>query len=86
MHKRVTIRSEAEAAKWYIRAAEQGHTRAQYTIGAMYLYGEGVIFNKKEAEKWLRKAAQNGHAKAQMELTAMQGSAPPPPATPQGQK
>ena len=30
-----------EAAKWYRRAAEQGHIIAQSSLGSMYFYGEG---------------------------------------------
>ena len=31
--------NDAEAAKWWRRAAEQGHTKAQYNLGAMYAKG-----------------------------------------------
>jgi hypothetical protein len=34
--------------------AEQGHTEAQYKLGYMYEYGEGVPQNDKEADKWYR--------------------------------
>ena len=31
-----------EAAKWYRRAANQGHARAQFFLGGMYYKGDGV--------------------------------------------
>ena len=52
------------AAKWYRKAAEQWHAEAQYLLGRMYRFGEGVEENDAEAEKWFRKAAAQGHKKA----------------------
>ena len=51
---------KAEAARWYRKAAEQGHTSAQYNLGLIYAYGEGMSENDAEAVKWLRKAAEGG--------------------------
>jgi uncharacterized protein len=58
----------AEAVKWYRRAAEQGHARAQHNLGAMYFNGRGVLQDCVEAEKWRRRAAEQGFAEAQMSL------------------
>jgi len=57
-----------EAAKWYLRAAKQGHFRAQYKLGSMYLAGEGVTKNIDEAVWWFRHAAEQGHVRAQVML------------------
>jgi len=56
------------AAKWYRKAAEQGHADAQNNLGVMYATGKGVTQNNIEAVKWFRKAAQQGHADAQNNL------------------
>ena len=32
--------SDAEALRWYTRAAEQGEARAQYNLGLMYMNGQ----------------------------------------------
>ncbi len=32
----------AQAAKWYRKAAEQGHAYAQFNLGYMYRFGQGV--------------------------------------------
>jgi TPR repeat protein len=53
----------AEAAKWFLRAAEQGHSEACYSISRMYDSGVGVIKSGVEAEKWLKKAVQNSPKK-----------------------
>jgi len=38
-------------------AAEQGKADAQYSLGLMYEFGNGVPQSSKEAAKWYRKAA-----------------------------
>ncbi len=53
----------AEAAKWFLRAAEQGHFEACYSISRMYDSGVGVIKSGVEAERWLKKAVQNSPKK-----------------------
>ena len=35
-------RDYVEAVKWFLNAAEQGHTQAQYNLGRMYQNGRGV--------------------------------------------
>lgn len=57
-----------EAAKWYRRAAEQGHAKAQFAAGNLYLGGVGVKADMAEARRWLQKAAEQGHQRAQMVL------------------
>ncbi len=44
------------AAKWYLRAAKRGDTRAQSAIGEMYEFGEGVRPDHEKALAWIRKA------------------------------
>ena len=51
--------------------ANQGAAYAQYNLGNMYEFGEGVPENDAEAVKWYRKAADQGHAKAQSNLGVM---------------
>ena len=48
--------------------AEQGVVKAQYNLGRMYMYGEGVKQDKVEAVKWYRKAAEQDYVRAQAEL------------------
>ena len=61
----------AEAVTWYRKAAEQGHSIAQYRLGFMYFEGQGVPRDHVEAAKWLRKAADQGLAVAQYTLGIM---------------
>ncbi|ODS31478.1 MAG: hypothetical protein SCARUB_03409 [Candidatus Scalindua rubra] len=49
-----------EAIKWYRKAAEQGHARAQAILGIMYSQGQGVEQDFKEAVRWYQKAAEQG--------------------------
>ena len=53
------------------KAAEQGHATAQYNLGRMYAYGEGVPQDVVKAVKWYRKAAEQGDAAAQSNLGIM---------------
>ena len=61
----------AEALKWYRKAAEQGHAKAQVNLGVMYRGGIGVTQDNAEAVKWYRKSAEQGNAKAQVNLGYM---------------
>ena len=55
---------DAEAVKWYSKAAEQGDATAQYNLGLMYNSGKGVPRDDAEALNWWRKAAGQGLAAA----------------------
>ena len=47
---------------WMKRAAEKGHTRAQYIVGRMYELGLGMRADPVQAYKWYSlSAAQNYH-------------------------
>ena len=52
-------------------AAEQGLTNAQYNLGFMYNFGEGVPQNDAEAVKWYQKAVEQGDPWAQNNLGLM---------------
>jgi TPR repeat protein len=55
----------AEAARWFIKAAEQGHVIAQDTMGAYYWAGRGVPKNLRKAYFWslLGRAGNNETSK-----------------------
>jgi TPR repeat protein len=57
-----------QAAKWYLKAAEQNHHLAQFNLGAMYAGGQGVHKDESAAEIWFGKAAEQGDAGAQHHL------------------
>ena len=66
--------NDAEAVKWYRRAAKQGNAIAQNNLGKMYEHGIGVSQNDEEAIKWYRSAAEQGHAEARQNLNGMLAS------------
>ena len=45
-------RDDAEAARWYRLAADQGLTEAQYNLGLLYVTGRGVSRNDVTAYMW----------------------------------
>lgn len=57
-----------EAAKWYVKAANQGHNTAQCRLALCYYWGQGVTQDYSEAVKWYRKAAEQGLVIAQSRL------------------
>ncbi len=68
---------KAKATRIALRAnelrsnAEKGSAGAQYSLGQMYFYGEGVPKNYAQAERWYYEAAEQGHAKAQYDVGYM---------------
>lgn len=59
---------EAEAARWMLRAAEQGHAGAQSVLGWMYMAGKGVPRDDTAAARWLQPAAAAGNTAAENNL------------------
>jgi TPR repeat protein len=55
----------AQAARWYLLAANQNHAMAQFNLGIMFAEGQGVARDDAQSEKWMRRAAQQGDAGAQ---------------------
>ena len=56
--------NDAEAVKWYRKAAEQGFAQAQYNLGVMYYFGEGVSVNSIKAYMWWSLAMEQGNESA----------------------
>jgi hypothetical protein len=54
----------AEAVKWYRKAAEQGYARAQTSLGVMYAMGTGVSKDYVKAYMWWSLAKAQGQVKA----------------------
>lgn len=69
-------RNQFEAAKWYGKAAEQGHSASAYRLGEMYFDGRGVPKDEAKAIKLMRLSdfydqkyqAERGHAAAQVKF------------------
>jgi TPR repeat protein len=61
----------AQALKILRPLAAQGKDFAQYNLGVMYHYGQGVTQDYQEALKWFKLAAAQGHAKAQSNIGVM---------------
>ncbi|KAF9930195.1 hypothetical protein FBU30_000795 [Linnemannia zychae] len=59
------------AMDWYLKAAEQGDSSAQYNIGYLYDNGHGVQQDYSLAMTWYKKAAEQGHTSAQFAVGSM---------------
>jgi uncharacterized protein len=55
---------EAEAARWFRKAADQGDPVAQESLGWLYADGRGVGRDETEAARLFRLAADQGHSRA----------------------
>ena len=53
-----------EAVKWYSLAAKQGDAEAQYNLGLMYDFGEGVLEDDVYAYMWWNLASLLGNKNA----------------------
>lgn len=62
---------QAEAFRWFERAAGRGYADAQYHLAFMYHHGRGVQRSQSEALKWYRLAAAKGQPAAQYNLGRM---------------
>ena len=52
--------SFTEAVKWFRKAAEAGHAKAQGELGLCYSTGTGVEKDETEAVKWFKESARQG--------------------------
>lgn len=67
-------RDYAAAVAWYRKAADKGHTKAQYQLGLLYERGEQVPQNYDEAVRWYYSAAEQGDANAQYKVGCLHES------------
>lgn len=61
----------AQAARWYLQAAEQSHALAQFNLGVMYAQGQGRPSDKAESMLWFDRAAHLGDPGAQYQIGVM---------------
>jgi uncharacterized protein len=65
-------KSYAEAIRLYTPLAEAGNAEAQFHLGEMHWYGEGLRQDNAQARAWFEKSAAAGHAAARSALDVMQ--------------
>jgi len=58
----------AQAAHWYLKAADQSHSLAQFNLAIMYAAGQGVARDEATSTGWMQKAADQGDAGAQFNI------------------
>ena len=51
--------------------AEKGQADAQYAVGYMYYYGQGVVEDRRKAWLWITRAAKAGQKDAQTAMTLL---------------
>lgn len=56
---------DAEAAKWWERAAVQGNSNAEYRLGNLYHSGAGVKQDDRTAVRWWRDSSNRGNSYGQ---------------------
>ena len=53
---------------------EKGNASVQYTLGEMYFYGIGVLYDNQVAAKWHTLAAEQGFSPSQLKLSKLYSS------------
>lgn len=72
------VQDDRLAARFFLLAADRGHTEGQKRIAAMYATGCGVEPSREEADRYWRMAAEAGDADAQLDYaTFLFFEAPP---------
>lgn len=66
-------KNDREGALWFREAADAGHAKAQFELGLMYEFGEGVPLNLNRAQKLYQQAAQQDLREARISLALLKG-------------
>ena len=61
----------SKAARWFRRAAENGHAASQYRLATLYELGQGAPKDLAESMIWYERAAEKGHVKAMHNLAVL---------------
>jgi TPR repeat protein len=64
-------KDDAEAVRWWEKAAEKGDLAAQVNLGIAYNFGTGVPKNYAATARWWQKAAEQGNGGAQADLALL---------------
>jgi TPR repeat protein len=70
-------KDQAEATKWYRKAAKQNLAAAQYNLGMCYYNGEGVAKDWVEAYQWVLLGARQGDEDAKKNITVLESKLTP---------
>jgi TPR repeat protein len=62
-------RDLTNAAKWLLRAANNGSLAAQHNLSVMYAHGQGLRIDPAEGARWCRIAAERGDQRSQFRLS-----------------
>ncbi len=60
-----------KAMEIWLESAQNGNELAQFSVGKMFYYGEGVVKNYAFAMKWYRLSAKQGNSSAQFMMAMM---------------
>ena len=63
--------NDAKGFEYILKAANQSHPKAQYTLGALYYLGIGVSLDYEKAFSWINLSAKQGYLDAQHNLAEM---------------
>lgn len=69
--KALRARDFGRAFPLYARLADAGNAEAQFRLGEMYWYGDGMAVDMGKSRAWLQKAAAAGHAGAREALALL---------------
>ena len=67
------LQDHAEAAKWYLKAAEQNYAIAQVNLGLCFCNGQGVLKDEVQGYKWWLLGSAQGIEVAKKNMTILEG-------------
>lgn len=68
------VKDQAEASRWYLRAAEAGDVQAMYEVSLRHRHGYGLAKNTANSNVWRQRAAVGGHPAAAYEMARTYGT------------
>ncbi|KAG0223874.1 hypothetical protein BGW42_005498 [Actinomortierella wolfii] len=77
------VQDDFKAFAYFFRAAEKGHTEAQFRIAQMYQHGRSIPKDIDRARHWLEKAIEHGHVQAKETFNVIIAQKQPIPSYPE---
>ena len=68
------VKDQAEASRWYMRAAEAGDVQAMYEVSLRHRHGYGLAKHMANSNVWRQRAAVGGHPEAAYEMARTYGT------------
>lgn len=66
-----SIQNNSNPNEWFLKAAIQGHSAAQFELGRSLVFGQGCKLDKAKGVEWLTRSAHSGESEAKQLLATV---------------